>query len=109
MNEGKISVRYAHALYALAEEKGAHHEVYKEMGTLALSFFEFPDLTKTLSNPMHSSKEKLALLTTAAGGTISSLLNDFFQFVIKKEREEFMIFIAMSYKKYYREMQHIVF
>ncbi|MDD4921212.1 MAG: F0F1 ATP synthase subunit delta [Bacteroidales bacterium] len=108
MDEGKISVRYAHALYALAKEKGIHHEIYKEMQTMSQAFMELPELTKALANPMHSGKEKQALLTTAAGGNIDSLLNDFFAFVIKKGREEFMIFIAMSYQKYYREDQRIV-
>ena len=37
-----------------------------------------------------------------------SLLKEFFRFVIKKGREEFMIFIAMSYQTYYREKQRIV-
>lgn len=109
MDEGKISLRYAHALYALAEEKSIHHEIYKEMKTVSEAFFEFPILTKTLANPMHTNVEKLNLLIAAAGEKdVTPLLQSFFQFVIKKGREEFMIFIAMSYQKYYREMQRIV-
>jgi len=108
MDEGKISVRYAHALYALAEEKGIHHEIYQKMGILSQAFLEVPALTATLANPMHSGKEKLDLLITAVGGDINPLLNDFFRFVIKKGREEFMIFIAVSYQRYYREKQRIV-
>lgn len=108
MDEGKISVRYAHALYALAEEKGIHHDIYKEMQIMSQAFLEFPLLTKTLTNPMHSGKEKQDLLETAAGGQVNSLIKDFFRFVIKKGREEFMIFIAVSYQRYYREKQRIV-
>jgi len=108
MDEGKISVRYAHALYALAEEKGIHHEIYKAMQTMSQAFLEYPALTKALANPMYSGKEKQKLLETATGGNVSTLLNDFFKFVIKRGREEFMIFIAMSYQKYYREKQRIV-
>jgi len=108
MDEGKISVRYAHALYALAEEKGIHQEIYQKMGILSQAFLEIPALTGTLANPMHSAKEKLDLLITAVGGDINPLLNDFFRLVIKKGREEFMIFIAVSYQRYYREKQRIV-
>jgi F-type H+-transporting ATPase subunit delta len=109
MDEGKISVRYAHALYALAEEKNIHHEIYDEMKTLSQAFLKFPDLTMTLANPMHSSEEKQNLLITATGGKgITPLLISFFQFILKKGREEFMIFIAVSFQKYYREKQRIV-
>jgi len=108
MDEGKISVRYAHALYALAEEQGIHHEVYNEMKTLSQAFFEFPALTGTLANPMHTNEEKQSLLEAASGGKTAALLTDFFRFVIKKGREEFMIFIAMSYQTYYREKQRVV-
>lgn len=108
MNEGKISGRYARVLYALAEEKGIQQEIYKKMITLSQAFIEVPDLTKTLANPMHTPEEKLSLLVTASGKNSSPFLTDFFRFVIKKEREEFMIFIAMSYQDYYREKQHIM-
>jgi len=108
MNEGKISGRYAHALYALAEEKGIQQEIYKQMITLSQAFLQIPELSKTLANPMHTTEEKLSLLITASGKNSSELLTDFFRFVIKKEREEFMIFIAMSYQDFYRKKQHIV-
>lgn len=108
MDEGKISIRYAHALYALAVEKSLQQQIYNEMQILSQAFFEVPDLSKTLANPMHTAEEKLALLTTASGGNISSLLLDFFSFVIKKGREEFMIFMAFSYQEYYRMKQHIM-
>lgn len=108
MDEGKISVRYAHALYALAEEKGVHHEIYQKMRTISQAFLEFPVLTETLANPMHTKEEKLSLLIAAGSTEIPKLLKDFFQLIIKKGREEFMIFIAMSYQTYYREKQRIV-
>jgi len=108
MDEGKISMRYARVLYALAVEKGLHQQIYNEMQILSQSFFNVPDLSRTLSNPMHTTEEKLSLLATASGNNISSLLSDFYRFVIKKGREEFMIFIAMSYQDYYRMKQHIV-
>ena len=108
MDEGKISVRYAHALYALAEEKGIHPEIYKEMQMISQAFLEFPELTKALANPMHTNQEKQNLLETAAGGKSEELLKNFFRFVIKRGREEFMVFIAMSYQTYFREKQRIV-
>jgi F-type H+-transporting ATPase subunit delta len=108
MNEGKISVRYAQALYALAEEKNLQQEVYVSLERLTQAFFEVPALARTLANPMHNRKEKLDLLLTASEGKPDSLLADFFGFVIDKGREEFMVFISMSYQKIYREKERVV-
>lgn len=108
MDEGKISIRYAQALYALAEEKGLQVEIYECMETLSKAFIAVPDLTKGLSNPMHTRLEKLDLLITASRCKIESLLVDFFKFVLDKGREEFMVFIAMSYQKIYRQKERVV-
>lgn len=108
MNEGKISVRYAQALYALAEEKNLQQEVYASLERLTQAFFEVPALARTLANPMHSRQEKLDLLITASACEPKSLLADFFGFVIDKGREEFMVFISMSFQKIYREKERVV-
>jgi len=108
MNEGKISIRYAQALYSLAEEKDLQQEIYGFMERLTQAFFEVPALAHTLANPMHNRTEKLDLLLTAAACRSNSLLADFFGFVIDKGREEFMVFISMSFQKIYREKQRVV-
>jgi F-type H+-transporting ATPase subunit delta len=108
MNEGKISVRYAQALYALAEEKKLQKDIYASMERLTQAFFEVPALARTLANPMHSRTEKLDLLITASACKPKSLLAEFFGFVIDKGREEFMVFISMSFQKIYREKERVV-
>jgi F-type H+-transporting ATPase subunit delta len=108
MNEGKISVRYAQALYALAEEKNLQQEMYDRMERLSTAFIQVPDLAHTLANPMHTKTEKLELLITASDCAPDSLLADFFRFIIKKGREEYLVFMAMSFQKIYREKERVV-
>jgi len=108
MDEGKISVRYAQALYALAEEKNLQKEIYASMERLTQAFFQVPELAHTLANPMHTRTEKLDLLITASACKPKSLLADFFRFVIDKGREEFMVFMSMSFQKIYREKERVV-
>jgi F-type H+-transporting ATPase subunit delta len=108
MNEGKISVRYAQALYALAEEQGVHQDIYTRMETLSEAFIQVPALSATLANPMHPAVDKLNLLLTATSCAPDSLLASFFRFVAEKGRDEYMVFIAMSYQKIYREKQRVV-
>jgi F-type H+-transporting ATPase subunit delta len=108
MNEGKISVRYAQALYALAEEQGVQKDIYTRMEALSEAFIQVPGFAATLSNPMQPAINKLSLLLTATGCASESLLASFFRFIAKKGREEYMVFMAMSYQKVYREKQRIV-
>jgi F-type H+-transporting ATPase subunit delta len=98
MNLGKLSIRYAQALYSLAEEKNLQDVIFSEMNQLVSSFFQVRELSQAISNPLYASQDKLQLLVNAAGVEISDLLKHFFQFVIDKGRESQILFIAMSYR-----------
>lgn len=108
MNEGKISIRYANAVYALAVEQGLQNEVYNEMRILSESFIRLPKITDALSNPMFSAEDKIKLLTTASGQTISAVMQQFIKFVVQKGREEYMVFISMSFQDIYRKKERMV-
>lgn len=108
MNEGKISIRYARALYTLALEKKMQEVVYKEMIQLSHSFMHLPKMSEVLSNPMFSPEDKIKLLITASGENISELTDQFIRFVVSKNREEYMIFMAMSFQDIYRKEERIV-
>lgn len=108
MNEGKISVRYAQALYALAEEKGLQKDIYECMEQLSQAFMQVAGFATSLSNPMHSQPEKMELLIAASSSKRVGLLADFFNLVLSKGREEYMVFMAMSYQKIYREKERVI-
>lgn len=108
MNEGRISIRYAGALYAMAVEKKCEHKIYEQLFTLAKSYFETPALSNALSNPIYTKKQKLDLLITASGKGTPKELVSFFEFVLDKGREEFMLFMCMSFQDIYRKEQKMV-
>lgn len=108
MNEGKISIRYANAVYALAVEQGIQDQIYKEMCILSESFIRLPKMTEVLSSPMFTAEDKVKLLTTACGQKISALTLQFLKFVVEKGREEYMIFIAMSFQDIYHKKERII-
>ncbi len=108
MDLGKIGNRYAGALYAIAVEKKEQDSVYEQMKVLSQAFISVPDLTEALSNPMYSDENKIVLLATACGKKVNPLVQTFLEFVVKKGREEYMLFIAMSYLKIYRKEERIV-
>ncbi len=108
MNSGQISGRYARALYALADEQGQAQRVFTEMETLADFFFKLQGLSQAVANPIYSAADKEQLLITAAGANISDLMRQFIRFVIEKGREEFILFMAMSFQDIYRREKRIM-
>ena len=65
---GVISMRYAKALLAYADEKGTEDTVYEEAGILADSFSRIPELRQALDNPVLPAETKLKLICEAAVG-----------------------------------------
>ena len=61
-------MRYAKAIIEYAQEKGLEDRLYQEFLTLSHSFCEQPGLREALDNPVITTKEKLALVCTAADG-----------------------------------------
>ena len=89
---GVISMRYAKALLAYADEKGTEDTVYEEAGILADSFSRIPELRQALDNPVLPAETKLKLICEAAGGGKVS---------------EFLQFMIMSYIDLYRKQKNI--
>ncbi len=56
---GVISMRYAKALLAYADEKGTEDTVYEEAGILADSFSRIPELRQALDNPVLPAENKV--------------------------------------------------
>ena len=72
------------------------------------SFFELPGLQEALDNPVITTKEKLALVCTAADGDGKST-REFVQFitlVLRNRREGYLQFISLMYLDLYRKLKH---
>ena len=67
-------MRYAKALMAYAEERGAEERLYHELVTLAHSFRTVKGFCAVLDNPIVSVNEKFNLICTAADVLLSELL-----------------------------------
>ena len=102
---GVISMRYAKALLAYADEKGTEDTVYEEAGILADSFSRIPELRQALDNPVLPAETKLKLICEAAGGgKVSEELKRFVELVLEERREKFLQFMIMSYIDLYRKI-----
>ncbi|GHU60333.1 F0F1 ATP synthase subunit delta [Bacteroidia bacterium] len=108
MDNGRISTRYAKALYEYARERGKEEVIYEEMKFIAEVFFLTPKLTKVLENPRIPTQVKKTLLLDAAGGNVSAEFKRFVDFVIEKKRESFFHIISLRYQSIYRKSRNIV-
>lgn len=109
MDTGRISARYANAVYQYAVGKGQEDVLYGEMKKLADSFFAFRALTRVIQDPTVSAKNKTDVLITAAGGnSVSDVFKSLLHLVIENKREAYVQFIALSYQKLYRKEKGIV-
>lgn len=108
MNTGRISARYAKALYEFAAENGQDGKVYEEMKALSNVMFDLPEINKTLLNPIVTAEKKKELLTTAVGTNVSAEFKRFLDFVIEKRREAYFHNISLVYQDIYRKANNIV-
>lgn len=108
MNTGKISARYAKALYKFAEEGKHETDVYEAMKLVSSSFSTVPQLREALINPTISQQKKVDLLITAAGTNVCPEFKRFVDMVIENRREEYFQSISLVYQDFYRKEKNIV-
>jgi len=109
MDNGKISVRYARALYNTAKELGCEGEVYAQLlGFVARYEENMAEMNAVFSSPVVDAGERKNLLMLAMGEDVNPCLRDFISIVVEKHREGKMYLIAKKYGELYREENHIM-
>lgn len=94
MNESKISVRYAKALFALAKETGSLDILKNDMEFLYQCIREIPELDFVIHNPVIKTSEKVKLFTEAFQKSLGETAFSFVRLVIEHRREEYFAGIS---------------
>ena len=109
MDNGRISVRYARALFQLAQEQGCEEAVYDGLTRFTHNYLlAIAQFNEVLSDPIVAREEKVKLVEMAMGEPMHDTLKQFIAFVADQKREDKMIFIAMKYMEMYREKHNIL-
>lgn len=109
MDSGKLSVRYARALFQTAQEQQCEKDVYDGLSRFAHNYLlAIAQFNEVLSDPMVSKEDKVKLVETAIGEPVHDTLKHFVAFVAEKKREDKMFFIAMKYMEMYRAKHSIL-
>lgn len=109
MNDGKISVRYARALYDFACENKCETEVYYALRRFtSITAQDILAFEAVLKNPIISDNDKITIITTALGSPNNDCLGTFVRFIVEKKRESKLHLIALKYQEQYRADKNIL-
>ncbi|RLD36398.1 MAG: ATP synthase F1 subunit delta [Bacteroidetes bacterium] len=107
MNLSKISVRYAKALFQIAEEKGLLDEISADLKLLYNASQNIHQFEDFLLNPVLSLSEKKAAFHRIFTGNLHPLTLDFIDLLIKNNRLSFVEAIARQYNERYKDSKGI--
>lgn len=108
MNEGLIPRRYATALFKVAAERNDSERLYTMMQNVAAAFAGDAELQRVVANPFVSDKDKISLLTVAAGAeSTDATYDDFLRLLSRNKRLDIMGAIARDYCLLYRRARNI--
>ena len=109
MDNGKISVRYARALFHTAQEQGCEKAVYDGLARFAHNYIlAIAQFNEVLADPIVTREEKVKLIEMAVGEPLHNCLKQFIAFLADQKREDKMFLIAMKYMETYRAQHNIL-
>jgi len=108
MNTGRISVRYAKALFELANETKVAKEIYDHSYILSQTINTASDFYYILHNPVILPSEKERIINNLLGNKVNPILCSFLVLMVKKRRESYIVNALLVYQKIYREKAGIV-
>lgn len=97
MNESKISVRYAKALFALANEANSFDLMKKDMELLYQCIKEIPELQFVIQSPVIKVSEKIKLFRETFSTSFEPITFSFIDLVLERRREEYLEGIARHF------------
>ena len=107
MIETKVAKRYAKSLIGLSNEKGSLDAVNSDMKLFVSVCEENRDLAHLIANPIINSDKKLSILKQIFGEKINKITMTFFEIVIRKGREKYLIQIAKEFTGQYKVLKGI--
>jgi F-type H+-transporting ATPase subunit delta len=102
MDSSKIGVRYARALFEVAQERKLVDAIRKDFNLIMLTIQESPDLPLALNNPVVKPSQKANLLETIFKGHVEDLTLNFLKMVVQKRREGYLADISRHFLYLYR-------
>lgn len=107
MQHSKANIRYARALYNLAEEQGQNAQVYEQMCILDDFFAEAKQVRAWMSSPVIPVRLKKQTVSNLFHGKLDGLTIRFLNLIIEKHRSADVYGIVHDYVNLYRSKKNI--
>jgi F-type H+-transporting ATPase subunit delta len=107
MNQSKISVRYAKALFQLSVEKDKLEDVRRDVLLICKALDDYEQLRKYIDSPVVKPSQKNNLLNDVFSGTITKLSLQFLGLLVKNKREKHLRDIARQFLLVYGSFKGI--
>lgn len=108
MNYGKISIRYAKALFLQAKEEGSTESVFNDLNLLAYLIENEPTLKDFLNVPIIKPSEKINFLVQNLGKHLQPLTLKFLELLCVQRRENYLSSIIRSFLDLYFKDKNLV-
>lgn len=107
MNNYRINLRYATALFEFAAEMNQVEQTFHDVQLIAEVCKENRDLRLMLKSPVIFSDKKLKVLDQILAGKIGAVTKGFIDILVLKRREEYLPGILDSFIEIYRKSKNI--
>lgn len=107
MSAHKLAYRYAKSLIELAIEQNQLEQIYSDMEYCSQIIKVSRDFVLLLKSPIISSDKKNAIIRQLMNGHVSPLTLSFFDIMIRKGREAYLVDIVKAFKTLYNQCKGI--
>ncbi len=107
MNDSKISLRYAKALFLQAKEENCENDVREDLKSLLECINSAQEFNQLLNSPVVSLDEKIKIFLELFSGKFCNLTLNFIKLLVKNKRESFLKIICLDYETLYTQENNI--
>lgn len=105
MNDLKVAMRYAKAVYPLAKEQNELEQFIQDINEIADTISLAPDLRAVINSPVIAPYKKLAVYDALFADNVSALSYNFIRMLIQKSREKSIKDVCRCIQVLYNEEQ----
>lgn len=105
MDENKISLRYAKALFSLAREKAVLDRVNEDIDLIMNSLMAVPEFKLVLGSPVVKTSEKAVLFKETFAGKVNQITLSFLNLLLTNKRESYLESILRNFLDLYRKFK----
>ena len=107
MDQSKINVRYAKALFLLAKEKGLTTELRRDAGLIAEVCATSTDFNLLLDSPVVKGSNKIKSIQSIFQGRVNEYSLNFLILIVENKREKYIPGIFRNLEDLYRQEEGI--